>query len=67
MVAEVLRAVSELRAHCSILLVEHKLEMILQLADRVYVMVNGQIVHQGDTASLRGDEALQRRLLGVGA
>jgi ABC-type branched-subunit amino acid transport system ATPase component len=66
-VAEVLAAVAELRQHCSILIVEHKLETILQLANRVYVMVNGQVAFDGDTESLRCNEELQRRLLGVGA
>jgi ABC-type branched-subunit amino acid transport system ATPase component len=40
---------------------------VLDFADRVYVMVNGQISYSGETASLRNDVGTQNRLLGVGA
>jgi ABC-type branched-subunit amino acid transport system ATPase component/ABC-type branched-subunit amino acid transport system permease subunit len=66
-VAEVLAAVTKLRDRTSILIVEQKIDLILQLADRSYIMVNGQIVHEGDARALRADEELQARLLGVGA
>jgi branched-chain amino acid transport system ATP-binding protein len=66
-VAEVLAAIEQIRSQTSILLVEHKVDLVLDFADRVYVMVNGQISYSGDTASLRGDIGTQNRLLGVGA
>jgi ABC-type branched-subunit amino acid transport system ATPase component len=60
-------AVALLREHTSIIIVEHKVEQIAGFADRVYVMVNGRIEHEGDAAGLRRNEELQQRLLGVGA
>ncbi len=64
-VDEVLGAIDRLRGRTSILLVEQKVDLVLQLADRAYVMVNGQIAHEGAAATLRDNEALKVRLLGV--
>jgi ABC-type branched-subunit amino acid transport system ATPase component len=66
-VAEVLAAIEQIRSKTSILLVEHKVDLVLDFADRVYVMVNGQISYSGETDSLRADIGTQNRLLGVGA
>jgi ABC-type branched-subunit amino acid transport system ATPase component len=66
-VAEVLAAIEQIRSKTSILLVEHKVDLVLDFADRVYVMVNGEISYSGETASLRADIGTQNRLLGVGA
>jgi ABC-type branched-subunit amino acid transport system ATPase component len=65
-VAEVLAAIEQLRDRTSILLVEHKVDLVLDFADRAYVMVNGQISYAGESAALRGDVETQNRLLGVG-
>ena len=64
-VAEVLAAVMRLRKRASILLVEQKVDIVLQMADRAYVMVNGGIAFNGTPATLRSDEELQHKLLGV--
>lgn len=47
-VAEALAAASE---DATVLLVEQNLPLALDLADRFYVLDNGQVVHSGDTAS----------------
>jgi branched-chain amino acid transport system ATP-binding protein len=65
-VAEVLAAVERLRERTSILLVEHKIDLVLHLAERTFVMVNGQIAFAGASATLQHDLQLQQRLLGVG-
>jgi branched-chain amino acid transport system ATP-binding protein len=65
-VAEVLAAIEKLRDRTSILLVEHKVELVLDLADKAYVMVNGEIVHVGPSNLLQSDLELQSKLLGVG-
>ena len=66
-VTEVLAAVERLRESTSILLVEHKIDLVLHLAERAFVMVNGEIVFAGESAALQRDAALQHRLLGVTA
>jgi ABC-type branched-subunit amino acid transport system ATPase component/ABC-type branched-subunit amino acid transport system permease subunit len=63
-VNEVVQAIGRLRGQTSILIVEQN-DLILQMADRAYVMVSGQIAYAGDAEALRQDEALQVRLLGV--
>ncbi|WP_407180031.1 ATP-binding cassette domain-containing protein [Bradyrhizobium sp. STM 3562] len=64
-VAEVLAAIEQLRHRTSILLVEHKVDLVLDLADRAYIMVNGQISYAGDSTALQNDIETQNRLLGV--
>jgi len=64
LVNEVVEAIGQLRGQTSILIVEQN-DLILQMADRAYVMVSGQIAYAGDAEVLRQDEALQLRLLGV--
>ena len=66
-VAEVLGAIARLRGHTSILLVEQKVPLVLQMADRAYVMVNGRIAYAGGAEELLRNEDLQVRLLSVQA
>jgi branched-chain amino acid transport system ATP-binding protein len=48
-----------------VLLVEQNVASALAVADRVYVMHQGRIVHTGPAAALRADAALRRHWLGV--
>ena len=45
--------------------VEHKIDLVLHLAERAFVIVNGQIAFAGESAALQRDVELQQRLLGV--
>ncbi len=65
-VAEVLAAIEQLRNKTSILLVEHKVDLVLDFVDKAYIMVNGQLSYVGDSAALQNDVETQHRLLGVG-
>jgi len=47
------------------LLVEHKVDLVLDFADRAYIMVNGQIVYSGESRVLRDDMQTQTKFLGV--
>jgi branched-chain amino acid transport system ATP-binding protein len=49
----------------TVLLVEQNFAMAKALGDRVVVMDDGRVVHQGTMAALAADEALQARLLGL--
>ncbi len=64
-IADIWHAIDNMRGQVSILLVEHNVQLTLALADRVYVMSNGRIVHESDAASLAANTALQEDLLGV--
>src|SRR4029453_13738050 len=60
------RGLGELRARgASILLVEQNLAFALAVADRVYLMSKGRIVHEGPADALARDEATKARWLGV--
>lgn len=49
----------------SVLLVESKLPMVEQLADKVYVMAKGQVVYDGTVADLKHDAEIRKRYLEV--
>ena len=49
----------------SILMVEQNLDLALRVAQRVYVLVNGRIVHEGTATDFRLDKESQRQFLGV--
>lgn len=49
----------------SVLVVEQNAHTALTVADRVYVMDRGTVVHEGRASDLLHDEASRRRLLGV--
>jgi len=49
----------------SILLAEQRLSLALDVADRVYVLERGELVHQAPATEFAGDSAAQHRLLGV--
>jgi len=64
-VADVQRAVEEIRAHASVLLVEQRATIALNMTQRAYVMVNGRIAHEAASQSLLDDEGTLEDLLGV--
>jgi branched-chain amino acid transport system ATP-binding protein len=53
------------REGLTIVLAEQGVEFSLALADRVYVLEKGAVVHAGAAGELRGDAALRERLLAL--
>ena len=49
----------------TVFLVEQNIPRIAELADRVYVMDHGHIVHEGTAADLLADDARREHLLGI--
>lgn len=65
-VQDVMKTVLRLkREGIGVLLVEQNVQSALEVADRVYVMHLGKIVHEGPARDVRDDAALRRQLLGV--
>lgn len=65
-VHDVMRVIRRLRdERVAVLLVEQNPLTALTVADRVYVMDRGRVVHQGPAAALAADTALRARLLAV--
>ena len=53
-----------LKASHAILLVEHDMDAVFALADRLTVMVNGQVIASGTPADIRADANVQAAYLG---
>jgi branched-chain amino acid transport system permease protein len=51
----------------TVLLIEHKLDVVTTLADTVYVLDHGEIIAQGTPAQVRQDEEVLRAYLGRNA
>ncbi len=67
-VKEVFRIVEQMRREgISVLLVEQNARMSLAVADRAYVLDDGQIVYSGPAAELAADEARVQALAGASA
>jgi branched-chain amino acid transport system ATP-binding protein len=68
LVRDVFRVVASMREQgISVLLVEQNARFGLEVADRVYVLNDGQIVHSGAARDLAKDETRVRALAGAGA
>ncbi len=63
---EIWRALERLKAQGqAILLIDKNVAALCRLADRHYILEKGRVAWSGSSAELRGDEAVQRRYLGV--
>ena len=53
------------RPDCTILLVEHKMDVVRELADRIIVLHNGQLVADGEPAAVIASPIVQQAYLGI--
>ena len=58
------RLVDGLRARCAVLLIEHDVDAVFRLADRVSVLVGGRVIASGAPAAVRADAAVVAAYLG---
>lgn len=65
--ADLTRLLDGLRHAAPILLVEHDMDAVFRLADRISVLVEGRIVATGPPDAIRSDPAVRRAYLGDGS
>jgi ABC-type branched-subunit amino acid transport system ATPase component len=62
-VQELLKVLDRLRRQLSIVIVEHNLDMVLALADRVFALERGAVFHHGPAAPLLTDLDYRKQIL----
>jgi ABC-type branched-subunit amino acid transport system ATPase component/ABC-type branched-subunit amino acid transport system permease subunit len=62
-VQELFAVFDRLRSRTSIVIVEHNLDLVLALADRVFALERGAVFHTGPAAPLLTDLAYRKRIL----
>ncbi|MCP3442411.1 branched-chain amino acid ABC transporter ATP-binding protein/permease [Bradyrhizobium sp. CCGUVB14] len=60
---ELFKVFDALRRHMSIVIVEHNLDLVLALADRVFALERGAVFHQGPAAPLLNDLGYRKQIL----
>ncbi|MCD6044041.1 MAG: amino acid/amide transporter ATP-binding protein 1, family, partial [Burkholderiales bacterium] len=56
--------IQRIRAKVTVLLVEHDMDAVFRLADRISVLVNGRVIASGAPQAIRADAEVRRAYLG---
>jgi branched-chain amino acid transport system ATP-binding protein len=62
---QMLALIDRLRRDAAILLIEHDMDAVFQLADRISVLVYGRVLTSGDAAHVKGHPEVQSVYLGT--
>jgi len=62
--ARMVKLLQELRREVTIVLVEHDMDAVFALADRITVLVYGRVIASGAPAAIRNNEEVRRAYLG---
>jgi ABC-type branched-subunit amino acid transport system ATPase component/ABC-type branched-subunit amino acid transport system permease subunit len=62
-ILELFKVFDKLRQHISIVIVEHNLDLVLALADRVFALERGAVFHQGPAQPLLTDLDYRKKIL----
>jgi ABC-type branched-subunit amino acid transport system ATPase component len=63
-IREMIQLLKELRSECGLFVIEHTMKVIMELADRVVVLVSGEMIANGAPAAILQDANVIRHYLG---
>ncbi len=61
---DIVRLFADLRKSCAVMLIEHDIDVVFSVADRITVLDNGQIIASGTPDEVRRSDAVQQAYLG---
>ncbi len=64
---EMVALLRELKQHCGMLLIEHDMDAVFALADRITVLVYGRAIASGAPGDIRNNVEVRQAYLGEGA
>jgi branched-chain amino acid transport system ATP-binding protein len=63
-VGDIIDLIEDVSTDHGVLLVEHNMDIVMNVSDRVVVLNQGELIADGTPAEVRGDETVQRAYLG---
>ena len=62
---EIIKLIKNLSAKYSLIIVEHDMDVIYELANRIYVLDRGSLIFEGDAKAVKNSELVQNTYLGI--